>query len=697
MATRKSPNIFHPTKHGAVGSRNSFAQNGREQNVELKRFVNETVDKVMNSVINKLPEPALKQLDVMGGIKEKLYNYINTSYQNMFNRYLTTVEDEMAKKLRDFIDREETKASNKYNPRELAELLDQIAGPDKFNTGEIEKSVINMYGHLQGHVQRGVNDLENETNNILRQKTDVGAFVRGQNFYSVVKCAFKDNTLKPKTVMNVKLSINIHDNELISPIFHHQVTVEYIVKDMISKHILDKLTKEIEKINEELIEAGEEELSHDEEIIKKMQKIDGYTSDDREDPNSNRYKFLAKHLMERIEGLRAEINPKDYDALNIRENIKAIFDEANIRNRGFNTAINNLTSILDTSKMGYQYCENMKNCREFIIREYEDIDETQLPDERYTIEIKYYDQGQINALRKAYEKQVFEFQKEARLIENITEYILLKRKKPFKLNDFADLTKHTFSWRKKNLPDGELLYEDQTKLWDEHKDVVPEETEVEKQNRTYIIEKADIKRLLLDCQKKLIDSFGHQHPKARIILDQRIIFLLKKFEDFDYKINPNHIQKGLILETDIVTTKRKRFIMKGMANVLNEFLAATSKGFIDQAFATFSRRRSTIRDDLDQDFVSESVGSEDIPEHSFNIDSPVSDEAPSDAGATSTEAEPESIDTGAATCLTTAYSAQKRVITSRYVISGWLCLSFTILTTGKIYPILYVYCFRSRK
>ena len=52
-------------------------------------------------------------------------------------------------------------------------VLLEVAGADKFNTGEIEKSIVNMYGHLQGHIQRGVNDLENLTNSLLRQKTDV--------------------------------------------------------------------------------------------------------------------------------------------------------------------------------------------------------------------------------------------------------------------------------------------------------------------------------------------------------------------------------------------------------------------------------------------------------------------------------------------------------------------------------------------
>jgi hypothetical protein len=44
---------------------------------------------------------------------------------------------------------------------------------------------------------------------------------------------------------------------------------------------------------------------------------------------------------------------------------------------GFNTAVNSLTSILDTSKMGYQYVENLKNARELIVREYEDAEYVQ--------------------------------------------------------------------------------------------------------------------------------------------------------------------------------------------------------------------------------------------------------------------------------------------------------------------------------
>jgi len=205
----KSPNIVHPEKPNAVGSRNSLAQEGRDKIQESSLILDETTDKVLNHIETKLPEEVLTKLDVMGGLREKLYGYINQTYVNMFNRYTVTMEDEFIKKIRDFVDKEEAKGLARYTPREMVELLDKIGGADKFNTGEIEKSMINMYGHLQGHIQRGMNDLENDTNSILRQKTDVGAFIRGENAYAILKCVFKNNEYRPKYVYDVKLSVNI--------------------------------------------------------------------------------------------------------------------------------------------------------------------------------------------------------------------------------------------------------------------------------------------------------------------------------------------------------------------------------------------------------------------------------------------------------------------------------------------------------
>lgn len=606
----KSPMVFHPEKRSAVGSRNSLAQESRDQQAEVDRLLEEEVDKVMNHINSKLPKDVLNRLDVMGGLKEKIYNYFNQNYQNMFNRYIVTAEDEMLKKVRNFIDREEMKVLTRYTPKEIAALLDEVGGVDKFNTGEIEKSIVNMYGHLQGHIQRGVNDLENLTNSLLRQKTDVGAFIRGENAYSVVKCSFKDNIFKPKTVADVKLSVNILDSELISPIFHYQATVEFLIKDLMSKNIVDLIDKEIEKVKDDRIDEGLEELNDGEIIFEKMRKVPEFTSDDSESPKSARYRFMAKELMQRLEGLRAEIDPETFDALNIRENLKKIMDIENIRNRGFNTAINSITSILDTSKMGYQYIENLKNARVLVVREYEETDPASLPDERYAIVMKYFDNAQLIEDRKAFDVQITSFKVEVEHLWDVLEMVYLRTKFLKRVTDFDDLAKiYKNKIRNKiKRKNDDPLYEEIEKKWDEITFVQPAETQVEQMNRTYVFEKDKIKRRLILMRNKLQTMYNYKYPIQRRVMEDRLTFLEAEFNKFDYMINPYHIQPGILLDVDITSIKRKKATLDGMANVLNEFLHGVSKGFQDAAFAAFSRRRSTVRDDIDMHFGDTNIG-----------------------------------------------------------------------------------------
>jgi len=601
----KSPNVFHPEKPSAVGSRNSLAQEYRDQQTEVNMLLEEETNKVIHHLTAKLPKDVLERLDVMGSMKEKLYNYFNQNYQNMFNRYIVTTEDEMVKKVRNFIDKEETKVLTRYTPKEIADLLDAVGGSDKFNTGEVEKSVVNMYGHLQGHIQRGVNELETHTNSILRQKTDTGAFVRGENAYSIVKCAFKDNQTKPKTVTDVKLSVNILDSELISPIFHYQVTVEYIIKDLISKHIIDSIDKLIEQVKDERIDQGQEELADSEIIFSKINRVEGFTDDNAEEAKSKRYGYIAKALMERIADLRAEIDPETFDALNVRENIKKIVDIENIRNRGFNTAINSITAILDTSKMGYQYIENLKNGREVIIREYEDTDTSNLPDERYQIKLRYFDNAQLIEDRKAYDVQLKSFETEIQHLWDILEVIYQDKKKAFTINDFEDLSnKNRNKIKKQKDKTGEPEYEAIAKVWDEISFVKPAETEVEKSNRTYVYEKDRLRTRIIRMRERMRRMYDFQYPAERRIMEDRLNHLERDYFRFDYMINPYHLQPGLLLDVDITSIKRKKVTLDAMGNVLNEFLHGVSKGFQDAAFASFSRRRSTVREDINQSFSS---------------------------------------------------------------------------------------------
>jgi hypothetical protein len=144
------------------------------------------------------------------------------------------------------------------------------------------------------------------------------------------------------------------------------------------------------------------------------------------------------------------------------------------------------------------------------------------------------------------------------------------------------------------LKNGDPVYEDINKVWDEVSFVKPVETEVERSNRTNVYEKDKIRKKIMRMREILKGKYNYQYPVERRVIEDRLNFLEKEYFRFDYMINPYHVQPGLVLDVDITSIKRKKSTLDGMANVLNEFLQDVSKGFQDAAFASFSRQRATI-------------------------------------------------------------------------------------------------------
>jgi hypothetical protein len=262
--------------------------------------------------------------------------------------------------------------------------------------------------------------------------------------------------------------------------------------------------------------------------------------------------------------------------------------------------------------MGYQYIENFKNARELIVREYEDTDTGQLPDERYQVKLRYYDNAQLMEERKAYDVQMKSFENEVAHLWDVLDVIYEGNKPSFKVTDFNDLAAKQKNSIRKTIKSksGEPLYEDIAKVWDEITFIKTAETEVEKMNRTYIFEKNKIHQKIILMRERMKGMYDYRYPVERRVMEDRLSSLEREFNRFDYMINPYHIQPGLLLDVDITSLKRKKVTLNGMANVLNEFLHGVSKGFQDAAFASFSRRRSTVRDDIAQSFAADSGGAE---------------------------------------------------------------------------------------
>jgi hypothetical protein len=342
----------------------------------ISRLMEEETERVIHHISATLPREIVESLDLSGNLKEKLFGYFNRNIQ-------------------------------------------ALAGSRSSPLGMAEKSLSAMYGHFQGHIQRGINDLEHQTSKLLRQNTESGAFIRSDNAYTVLVCAFRDNPEKPKTVTDLKLCVNVHETELISPIFHYQVTMEYLVKDLLSKNIIATIDREVEKLRDERLDEGLEEYSDEEFVINKLEKA-GELAEDAQ-ARARRYSLIAGEILDLLRDARAEIDPSEYDQLSIRENLKKILDNEHIRDRGFNTIVNSLTAALDNARLGFQHMENYKNSREVLIREYDDPDE--LPDEHYQIRLRYYDSAQLQEERRAYDAQMRSFEIEILHVADILQVI----------------------------------------------------------------------------------------------------------------------------------------------------------------------------------------------------------------------------------------------------------------------------------
>lgn len=558
----KGPGFIHPETPSAIGSRNSMYRDNRNEYAESQLLVDEEVDKILNHVSSKLPPEVLSKLDVMGGIKSKLHNYYNQNLQNMLNRYLVTVEDELACRYRDVIDREEHLQMNAYTPRYISDLMSKVGDEGSFNTGVIEKSMSNAYEHLQGHIERSIKEIEHNTSTIFEQKTDAGAFVRNESSYCLVKCNFKNNSNKPKTVMDVRLAFNVVDHDLKIPIHQYQKPIQDLLKETISDHFHRQIDEKIERINQSLQEDGQSGLTANQEIFEKLKALESYIGfdDDASDESNAAYQVVAKKFVDGLEGTYFEMPAAAMDPLSIRKSLKHILDEHHILHRGFNNAVNEMTSILDTAKMGFQSLDNLKNGRVCVVREYAETNPLELPDETYMIRMSYLGLEQIKSMRGAFDEQ------SAELLAKVNEASEVVGKVH---QEFASEKNHK-SYQDVASQYLETAEGEEERSWNEVLFQEPSQSELDA--RTNLRTSETIKKQLRLMKKKVLEVFQNQHPRRRFVIEERINFLEDQFLAFSALVNPHHLQPGLLLEVDITTVKKKRTTMNAMSTVLSEFM-----------------------------------------------------------------------------------------------------------------------------
>ncbi len=591
----QGPNYVHPERDSAVGSRNSLNRDGRNEYAEAKLLIDEEVDKVLNHVANKLPPEVLEKLHVGGTVKEVIHNYYNQSYHNMYNRYLTTVEDEMGKKFRDLVDKEEADNLNKYNPRDVSFLLESIGKDGMFNTDALENSVINIYGHLQGHIQKRSFELEDNTRKLLSGKTGVGGFLRGQFAGSIAKCSFSTNALKPDTVTDVDLVLNIPESSLATPIYHYQAASETIVKDIISEHILGEIDKEVDKINADLVDSKQDKMSQGMKFFEKVKKLDDHVGGNTESGDAPQYSHMAKKFVDAIKGIGPEMNILENEPLDIRENVLRLISDENIRDRGFNNAVNKLVGLLDLSLLGYQHIENFKNRRKVVIREYEDTNKPLLPDEHYSIVMSFLDDAQLREMRTAFCQQMDDFVYEADKLKRVFEKIHENEKTERNFKDYEDIASEILNEVHRSKPRG--AEEDviaRAELWDEITFIHPKESDVEKLNSSYYLQKKHLSETLRILKERIIKLYENDNPTERVIMEQRLEFLEDEIQKFGKQFNPFQVHPGLFVEVSFASINRRDQTTSRMGNVLTQFIKEMTADIPDFAHVEYHKAKTTM-------------------------------------------------------------------------------------------------------
>jgi len=254
--------------------------------------------------------------------------------------------------------------------------------------------------------------------------------------------------------------------------------------------------------------------------------------------------------------------------------------------------------------MGYQHVENYKHDRRLLIREYEETDELRLPDERFQIEMRYMDAKQIQAEKVAYSAQMAEFRREIMRLWDVVDRVYYEEKARNNTQDWEDLMGATIY---RNQPSGKKGWfqgsgngqpgeeeESNERVWNEITFVQRELTTLEEMNQTYEMQVEENSERLKKVRTRLKEIFGLKFPDHRVVIEERLNFLEDRFNAFTHKINPYHMQPGLLLDVDVRSISRRKVTIKGMANVLNEFLSGVSRGFVDASMSHFTKRRSHV-------------------------------------------------------------------------------------------------------
>jgi len=482
---------------------------GENRQAFLEKIFREQAGSVSSRIAEKLPGQVIPRLD------DKVYNFISQNYRIHSGSFFLSLRSHG-----EVIPCGSGGKAVKNTATDITAMLEKAGGADQFNTGEIEKSSAKR--------QWGIGDLEAYTNNMLRCKMGVGSIIDSQKANLAVACVFKDNAKKPKTVTDLRLSINIPETELIDQETMFKAEATYLTREIICKRLFESID------NAEILKTATREEAVD---------------------------FLD-NLLNNI----LEINTQDiYEHL---QNIDRSDEIEEIRSNGFSAASNLIVSILNSVNLDFEFLENLRVKRELLIREYEETCKENLPDEHFQIRLRYFNIARILDELKDYDRQLKYLCGETQRLWDLLEVIYQDSKSVFKVNDFEDLARKNKSRINELIKNGTggFLYD-------------PQETG-ETPLAAHQGEKEKIRVLLARMEERIKNISDSMYPVERQITEERLSMLEKQFSNFENCINPyNFLQPGILVDINLTSIKRKRTTLDSISSALGRFLDGVSGCF----------------------------------------------------------------------------------------------------------------------
>lgn len=459
-----------------------------------------------------------------------------------------------------------------------------------------------------------------KTEDCIQEKTrtdskDLNAsfFTENVHNYSIIKCSIKDNELKPRTVSDLRLAINIPSSLFFSSPLLYQATAEYLFGNILKKYYMDIMEEEIKTLDStnladlKIESRCNSDLVCLDVLIKKMKELSEEVIDLQAPVFTSKYSILLNVLIENI----TQINESDVlEACNKNlKNVEKKIDLELLRDDAFSLVSKMLASIIDSPTLGYQYIENIKKERFLLLREYEDEDKLSLPDERYQIELIYYDLVKLAERRQTYRNNVFSCANKTDHLLSIVDSKLYGDAYSLIINSHEDLQENYKNYVR------ECLMLSSNK---EAGDTFFPSSMCESTDKAFASIKSNIRKNFDIIQQRINEIYGQKYTIDKRILEDRLSSLKKELNNIDSLVNPFYLVPGFLLNVHATSIKRKCTTFTALQSVITTWTACFDKNDVFQQGITQKKaitKQTTKRTQLDNiKVITEKEDMKDKPE-----------------------------------------------------------------------------------